>query len=111
MRLKTLINIHPHGQNIKQVDQFTYLGVVLDKHLNWKVHVEEMSINIGTRLKILSRIRAYLTLEAAKAGCSQELQRLQNQAAHLVLKRSSSVNKAKANIFRLLGVLQVLPLF
>ena len=56
-----------------------------------------MSINIGTRLKILSRIRAYLTLEAAKAvynalilpifdhcdvawaqlseGCSQELQR------------------------------------
>ena len=73
-----------------------------------------MSINIGTRLKILSRIRAYLTLEPAKAvynglilpifdycdvawaqlseGCSQELQRLQNQAAHLVLKRSSSVD-------------------
>jgi hypothetical protein len=107
-------NIHLYGQNIKQVDQFTYLGVVLDKHLNWKDHVEEMSINIGTRSKILSRIRAYLTLEAAKAvynglilpifdycdvawaqlseGCSQELHHLQNQAARLILKRSSSVD-------------------
>jgi hypothetical protein len=39
----------------------------LDKHLNWKDHVEEMSMNTGIRLKIMSRIRAYLTLEAAKA--------------------------------------------
>ena len=37
------------------------------KHLNWKDHVEEMSMKIGIRLKIMSRIRAYLTLEAAKA--------------------------------------------
>jgi hypothetical protein len=29
--------------------------------------VEEMSMKIGIRLKIMSRIRAYLTLEAAKA--------------------------------------------
>ncbi len=29
------LNIHLYGQNVKQVDQFTYLGVVLDKHLNW----------------------------------------------------------------------------
>ncbi|CAB4008026.1 Hypothetical predicted protein, partial [Paramuricea clavata] len=61
------LNIRLYGQNIKQVEQFTYLGVVLDKHLNWKDHVEEMSMNIGTRLKIMSRIRAFLTLEAAKA--------------------------------------------
>jgi hypothetical protein len=98
---------------IKQVDQFTYLGVVLDKHLNWKDHVEEMSMNISTKLKIMSRIRAYLTLEAAKAvynglilpifdycdvawaqlseGCSQELQLTPSEPS-LVLKRSSSID-------------------
>ena len=72
-----------------------------------------MSVKINTRLKLMTRIRTCLTLEAAKTvynglilpifdycdvawaqlsqSCNQEIQRLQNQAARVILQRSSSV--------------------
>ena len=80
--------------------------------MNWKEHVESVSVKVGTRLKLLSRIRPYLTPDAAKCvynglvqplfdycdiawsklfeECSQELQRLQNKAARIILQRSNT---------------------
>jgi len=73
-----------------------------------------MSCRVSSRLGLLSRIRACLTLEASKQvytslvlplfdyadavrgeiseGCCKELQRLQNRAARIILRRNTSKN-------------------
>ena len=82
------------------------------KH-SWKDHVEYVSSKVGSRLGLLSRIRACLTLAAFKQvytllaqplfdyadtawgeiseGCCKELQRVQNRAArNAILRRKTS---------------------
>ena len=103
-----------HQKTIKRVSTFKYLGVLLDEQLSWKEHTEVVSKKVCKRLGLLSRIRACLTIEASKCvynsivqplfdyadtawgelsiGCSQELQRLQNRAARIVVKRNTSKN-------------------
>ena len=60
------IAIQSHGQNIERVSSFCYLGVTLDEHLSWNEHVEMICHKVSKRLRLLSRIRAYLTQKAAK---------------------------------------------
>ena len=103
-----------HQKTIKRVSTFKYLGVLLDEQLSWKEHTEVVSKKVCKRLGLLSRIRACLTIEASKCvynsivqplfdyaetawgelsiGCSQELQRLQNRAPRIILKRNTSKN-------------------
>ena len=105
-------DIYLSGVKLEQVFSFNYLGVILDCQMNWKEHVGSVSVKVGTRLKLLSRIRPYLTPDAAKCvynglvqplfdycdiawsklfeECSQELQRLQNKAARIILQRSNT---------------------
>jgi len=85
---------------LERVAKFSYLGVILDETLSWKDHVEYVSI------------RSYFTLEASKKvytalmqplvdyadvvweeiseGYCKELQRLQNRAARIILRRKTS---------------------
>ena len=60
------IAIQSHGQNIERVSSFCYLGVTLDEHLSWNEHVEMICRKVSKRLGLLSRIRPYLTQNAAK---------------------------------------------
>ena len=100
------IEIQFHGQNIKRVSSFCYLGVTLDEHLSWNEHVEIICHKVSKRLGLLSRIRPYLTQKAAKCvyncliqpilnytdtvwgllsiDCGKNLQRLQKRAARIV---------------------------
>ena len=55
------IAIQSHGQKIKRVSSFYYLGVTLDEHLSWNEHVEIICHKVSKRLGLLSRIRSYLT--------------------------------------------------
>ena len=106
--------IQLHGMILEKVPKFSYLGVFLDETLSWKDHVEYVSSKVSSRLGLLSRIRACLTLEASKQvyaslvqplfdyadvawgeiseGCCKELQRLQNRAARIILRRKTSKN-------------------
>ena len=106
--------IQLHGKILEKVRKFSYLGVFLDETLSWKDHVEYVSSKVSSRLGLLSRIRACLTLEASKPvynslvqplfnyadaawgeiseGCCKELQRLQNHAARIILRRKTSKN-------------------
>ena len=85
---------------------------MLDEQLHWKEHIDTTCNKVNKRLGLLARIRSCLTLKAAKCvyntlidpilsytdtawgelsvGSSKSLQRLQNRAARIILKRDSS---------------------
>ena len=105
-------NIKIGTDTIEKVSKFNFLGITLDENLNWKEHVISISKKVNKRLGLLSRIRSCLTLKAAQCvynsiihpvftyadtawgelsqTCSESLQRIQNRAARIVAKRSSS---------------------
>ena len=92
--------------------EYKYLGVVLDDGLTWKTHVDYISVKVGKRLGLLHRIREDLTANASNliyksfilpildycdsvwACCSRGdingLERLQNQAARIVMRSTHS---------------------
>lgn len=61
-----ILIIYLNDMKLEQVSSFRYLGVTLDCQLNWKEHVETISLKIGGRLKLMSGIRSCLTIAAAK---------------------------------------------
>ena len=83
-----------------------------DESFTWKEHVDAVCIKVNKRLGLLARIRSCLTLEASKSvynclilptltyadavwgelsvTCSDNLQRLQNRAARIIMRRDSS---------------------
>ena len=105
--------IQLYGKTLERVAKLSYLGVVLDKNLSWKDHVEYVSSKVSRRLGLLSRIRSCLTLEASKEvytsllqplfdyadvawgkiseGCCKELHRLQNSAARIILRKNTQI--------------------
>ena len=98
------------GKDIERV--INYLGVILDEQLRCKENIDCICNKVNKRLGLLARIRSCLTLKAAKcvnntltepilcytdtvwgelsATSSKTLQRLQNRAARIVLRRDSS---------------------
>jgi uncharacterized protein YifN (PemK superfamily) len=45
---------------IEYVDSFDYLGITLDKHLNWKPHIEKISMKMSKVVGIVSRMKNLL---------------------------------------------------
>ena len=58
--------IQLYRKETDRVSSFCYLGVILDENLSWNEHVELICNKVSKRLGLLSRIRPYLTLKAAK---------------------------------------------
>ena len=80
---------------------------MLDEQLKWNEHIDIVCTKVNKHLGLLSRIRSCLTLKASRcvyncliqpifsytdsawgklsAGCSSNLQWLQNRAAHIIL--------------------------
>ena len=106
-----------HGSDNERVRNFCYLGVTLDKCLSWKEHVSKVFTKVNTRLGLLGRFRTCLTLKAAKCvynclvlpvlcytdtawgelsvECKSRLQRLQNRAARIIVRRDSTSEALK----------------
>ena len=63
-------NVHPNiyvgGQAIKNVDEFKYLGVILDSTLTFKKHIKNMCHILKYNIANFRHIRNSLTTEAAK---------------------------------------------
>ena len=59
LKLK-LVNSHT-----EQVDSQKLLGVTIDKHLNFNVHVEELCITkkLSQRIEVLRKIRRFIPIE------------------------------------------------
>ena len=97
------------GSVIENVTEYKYLGVMLDRRLTFSNHVTYMSGKAIGRLKMLGRTRKYLdentsltlykslmapifdyadvVYDCLSARDSRALQKLQNSALHIVLKR------------------------
>lgn len=53
-------------KEIETVNNFTYLGVNLDSHLKFDMHVKKLCRTISTNLNCFYMIRPYISLKAAK---------------------------------------------
>ena len=45
---------------VTHVDEFTFLGILLDKHLNWNAHTNKISNKISSVIGIINRIKHYI---------------------------------------------------
>ena len=61
-QLKTKLNVTINNAMIGEVSSIKYLGVTLDKHLNWKEHVKQIARKLRRNIGILSRLRYFLDL-------------------------------------------------
>ena len=57
---------HPKITGIEQKDYIKYLGVYLDKHLNWQLHIQHVNNNLAKNLGMLSKLRHYIDLNILK---------------------------------------------
>ena len=51
------------GKNsqIERVNQYKYLGLIIDDKLNWKAHIQHLKSKLSKALGLLFRVRRYLT--------------------------------------------------
>ena len=104
------ITIEINDCEVEKVDSVKSLGVYIDKHLNWSIHIEKISKKIASAIGALKRIRPYVTTDTAIQvyraliqpyfdyccsvwdGLNQTLnckiQKLQNRAARIVMQAS-----------------------
>ena len=54
-RIEVLIN----GQQIEQIQECTFLGVILDHKLTWKSHIKSISTKISKSLGVMTKARKY----------------------------------------------------
>jgi len=54
------INLQIEGSVIRRVDYFDFLGIVIDKNLTWKYHVNKIGKKISKTIGIMTRLKHYL---------------------------------------------------
>ena len=52
------------GIEIGEVDEATFVGITIDKHLSWEYHIREVNSCIRKRVGILFRLRHYIPKHA-----------------------------------------------
>ena len=50
----------------EQKDYIKFLGVYLDKHLNWQLHIQHVNNNLAKNLGMLSKLKHYIDLNILK---------------------------------------------
>ena len=53
------------GSEINKVETVKSLGVHIDKHLSWSVHIEKTTKKIASAIGALKRIRPFITTKTA----------------------------------------------
>ena len=57
------LTLNIDNTNIEKVDEFNFLGLILDSNLNWKKHTEKISNKCAKMIGILNRLKYVLPLE------------------------------------------------
>ena len=60
-----IINSLRSRPNCRSLRENKYLGMLIDKKLNFRQHVDKLLVNISKRIGVLGRIRNNLTVDAA----------------------------------------------
>ena len=116
-----------NDQQISQVDQFTFLGVLLDDTLSWKNHINMVTNKLSKIIGILHRLKHYypdnilLTIynslfvphlnygSLAWGSVSDRLETIQKKAVRIIT--HSNYIAHTEPIFKYLGLLKVKDLF
>ena len=61
----SVLNVNFNGQPISNVSQYKYLGNIIDQNLNFSKNFERVYKKASGRLKLLKRLRYFLTMKAA----------------------------------------------
>ena len=116
-KLKTLQNIpntirFSQGNLLKRATCTKFLGVKIDQHLNWDLHIEELSRKITKSIGIIFKSRYFLPTNVMTSLYSTSLSR--DLRFHLVRlihgRRSLSVSLRSFNIFFTLNLFFLLAL-
>ena len=59
------LNIYINDTKIRQVDSCKYLGVIIDKNLQWKLHIEHVQKKVVKHMYLLRRLRPYVNQNTA----------------------------------------------
>jgi hypothetical protein len=59
-RVNYQVKVSLNGQILKQEINTTYLGVVIECHLNWKAHISKVSKKIKRNIGAISRVRHFV---------------------------------------------------
>lgn len=59
-------NLILNGSPLQKTDTFKYLGVIIDKNLTWKNHINIVCKKISKNIGILSKLRHYLDTDSLK---------------------------------------------
>ena len=63
-RQKNIKDIIPslkiNGTEIEIVQQFNFLGIILDQHMSWKPHINKVASKIGRTIGTLKRMKRFL---------------------------------------------------
>lgn len=61
-------SVFPHviiqNETVKQVPYCKFLGVIVDEHLNWKIHIKSVCMKLSKACGIIHRVRDQLTQKA-----------------------------------------------
>ena len=55
-----------NNDQLENVTKFKYLGVIINKHLTWHDHIEQLQSKIAKRLGVLKRIKHLLPVYARR---------------------------------------------
>ena len=53
-------------RNIEEKNYIKYLGIYIDKNLNWTPHIQHMNSKVSKNLRIVFRLRHFLPLNNLK---------------------------------------------
>ena len=57
---KNVSNIKIYGNNIQQVNKTKFLGIVIEEHLNWAMHISHLCNIIARNVGILQKLRYFI---------------------------------------------------
>ena len=55
------VTIKINGENLKEKSHTKYLGVLIDKNLNWKAHIHHMNPKLAKGLGMIAKIRHFIS--------------------------------------------------
>ena len=59
---KLIPTLEINNQQIELVSEFNFLGLTIDKHLNWKSHSQKVSNTVSRSLGVLCRLKKFLPM-------------------------------------------------
>ena len=54
------MTIKINGENLEEKSHTKYLGVLIDKNLNWKAHIHHINLKLAKGLGMISKIRHFI---------------------------------------------------